>query len=518
MNIVDLLSNSADRYAAAVALIDPDSPHGRRTLTYAQLWEQVRRYAAGLGELGLSPGDRVALLLANCTEYVVAFLAIASAGMTAVPLNIRLLEGELTHMLRDSGARLLIAHGEQLSGRPGLSAIPELGVALVDPVDGQSGSRRFEELKSARLLTETRGGGEDTASIMYTSGTTGLPKGVMLSHRAWLSVADKTRSTLDYGPAEVTLHTAPLTHGAGFLLLPTLAVGGVNVVCPRFHPARALDLFASEGVTNGFFVPSMIQMLLDQKSDTRRFDALRTIYYAGSPIDPGTLTGALERFGNVLIQSFGQMEVPMFLTVLDRSDHERIRSQPRSAMARSAGRVVPGVELKIVADDGQPCRGDTPGEIVVRGPHMMSGYWHRPDATADTMRDGWVHTGDVGYFDEQGYLYLVDRKKDMIISGGSNVYAREVEETLLAHPALKEAAVIGLPDLKWGELVCAVLVSHDGSPLADSELEQYCRETLPDYRRPRRFFWIPALPRNAYGKVLKRELRQRYADSGNTTH
>jgi acyl-CoA synthetase (AMP-forming)/AMP-acid ligase II len=256
----------------------------------------------------------------------------------------------------------------------------------------------------------------------------------------------------------------------------------------------------------------MIQMLLDaherQGQPLLQGLALRALYYAGSPIDPRTLRGALQTFGEVLVQSFAQTEIPMFLTVLDRGEH-RLINAAKPHLIRAAGRVIDGVRLRLVDDEGRDVPSGEPGEVIAQGPHMMLGYWQRAEATAKTIVDGWLHTGDIGRFDEEGYLYIVDRKKDMIISGGSNVYAREVEETLLRCAGVKEAAVIGLPDPKWGEMVAAVLVAQDATPIPQQDLESFCRREIADYRRPRQFFWVDALPRNAYGKVLKRELRER---------
>jgi acyl-CoA synthetase (AMP-forming)/AMP-acid ligase II len=232
------------------------------------------------------------------------------------------------------------------------------------------------------------------------------------------------------------------------------------------------------------------------------------MYYAGSPIDPATLRNAIATFGDVLVQSFAQTEIPMFLTAMGRAEH-RLINGAKPHLIRSAGKAVRHVRLRVVDDEGRDVAPGEPGEVVAQGPHMMLGYWNRPQATAETIVDGWLHTGDIGRFDEEGYLYIVDRKKDMIISGGSNVYAREVEEAMLRCPGVKEAAVIGLPHPKWGEMVTAVLVADGPARLPPEELEAFCRQEIADYRRPKQFFWVDALPRNAYGKVLKRELRER---------
>ncbi|MBM3346874.1 MAG: long-chain fatty acid--CoA ligase [Betaproteobacteria bacterium] len=519
MNLANILARSASLSAQRIALVDSDAPGGSLSLTYAELWLRARRIAGGLLARGLKPGDRVALLLPNSREYVESFIGVATAGMVAVPMNIRLLESELLHMLKDSGARLLIAQDALFAGREALVGVPELGVAAMRATGTLAAPKfDYEFLAMADPAEPAARAPEDLASLMYTSGTTGLPKGVMLPHRSWYAVSDTTRRLLGYGEAEVTLHAAPLTHGAGFLLLPTLASAGVNVVVTRFEPARILKLMRDERVTNTFLVPSMIQILLDTPDPEARpapnsHPDLKTIYYAGSPIDPGTLKGALARFGGVLVQSFGQMESPMFFTLMDRRDHARIADGSAAHLIRSAGCAIPGVKVRIVDDDGRDLPQGEAGEIALQAPQTMLGYWNRPEATAESIRNGWLHTGDVGRFDADGYLYLVDRKKDMIISGGSNVYAREVEEALLGFKGIKEAAVIGLPHPKWGEMVTAVLVSESGQPLDEALLVDYCRNHLPDYRRPKRFAWVATLPRNAYGKVLKRDLRKSMLDA-----
>lgn len=514
MNLATIAARGAEDFPDCIALTDIDDPSGRRDISYRELWLDVQRTGQALRELGIQPGDRVAMLIGNAWEYVQSFLAITSAGMVVVPMNIRLLEDELLHILKDSGARLLIAQHPLLQARPGLAGAAPLGEVIVR-ANGPlaAGQRAFDSLRAEGGPVEPLPVDDETlATILYTSGTTGLPKGAMLPHRAWCAVSTYARDLLGFGEDEVTIHTAALTHGSGFLMLPTLEVGGRALLCAKFDPALTLRLLEQERITSGFLVPSMIQMLLDAQRGGAPLQALalRAMYYAGSPIDPGTLRGALATFGDVLIQSFAQTEIPMFLTAMGHEEHRRINGD-KPHLIRAAGRVVPGVKLRVVDDNGRDVPVGEPGEVVAQGPHMMLGYWNRPEATAQTMLNGWLHTGDVGRFDDEGYLYVVDRKKDMIISGGSNVYAREVEEALLRLPRIKEAAVIGLPHPKWGEVVTAVLVSESGEPLSEAELESFCRAHIADFRRPKKFFWIDTLPRNAYGKVLKRDLRTHFA-------
>ena len=463
MNLAQIVATSAGQWPSRPAVADLDAPGGRRTLTYAALADDVARRAQGLADRGLVTGDRVALLLSNGVEYLQSFFAIAWAGMVSVPLNVRLLERELLHMIEDSGARLLIVDDRFAEAYPSLVRIPKLGTLIVKRSGITVHGAPFESLAATRAMELVHAGDDDLASLMYTSGTTGLPKGVMLPHRSWTAVSTCLRRELAMQPGEVTLHTAALTHGSGFMVLPTFSVGGVNMICNRFDPVRTLSLYRDEGVNGGFMVPSMIRMLLDADPAPIR-SQLRNLYYAGSPIDEVTLRGALAKFGPVLIQSFAQMEVPMVLTMLDRGTHERAAAGDRAHLVRSAGKVLPGVEVRIVDDDDRDVARGEVGEIVARAPQTMIGYWNRPEATADALRGGWLHTGDLGRFDADGFLYVVDRKKDMIISGGSNVYAREVEEALLEVEGLRDVAVIGLPHRKWGEMVTAVLVADSKPP------------------------------------------------------
>ncbi|WP_261574386.1 class I adenylate-forming enzyme family protein [Frankia gtarii] len=509
-----VLWEAARRHPDRPCLTDLDEPAGPCTLSYAQLADRVAAMAGGLLGLGLTPGDRVALLLSNSGAYVEAYLGAIAAGLVVVPLNTRLLADDYRHMLVDSGSRVLVTSNEFAARLPDLTRIAGLRIISTDRSAGSNAPAGGELAELAWHATPIRTPAlraeSDPASLMYTSGTTGAPKAVVLSNHSWRSVAETATRVLGFDSAEVTLHVAPLTHGAGFLFLPTLLVGGHNLLCRSYDAGRTLDLFDEYDVTQVFLVPSMIRMLLDACTPGRRPPAaLRQLYYAGSPIDAETMLEATDLFAGRLVQSFAQMESPMFFTVLDQKDHLRALATAGSPLVRSAGRVLPGVTLSIVDDDGHPVPDGEPGEILARAPQTMTGYWGRPADTAATLADGWLHTGDIGYLDRDGYLYVVDRKKDMIVTGGSNVYAREVEEVLMGVPGVRDAAVIGLPHRIWGEAVTAVLVSADGRRDDDRVLAA-CRARLAGYRVPKRVIWVDELPRNAYGKVLKRALRDRH--------
>ncbi|MBW0101880.1 class I adenylate-forming enzyme family protein [Pseudonocardia sp. KRD291] len=488
---------------------DLDSTDRTGPVTYAALVERVAAIAGGLRDAGPQVGDRVALLLHNGHAYVETYLAASAAGLVVVPLNTRLVREDYLHMLADSGSRLLVTSAEFLGRVPELRAVE--GLRVLDADDGA-----VDDLarRGTPIDEPVASDPESPASLMYTSGTTGAPKAVVLTHRSWARVSDRTDEVLAFGDDEVILHVAPLTHGAGFLLLPTLGRGGHNLLCRSYDAGRTVSLIDGHGVSGMFLVPSMVRMLLDALPEGwTPPDTLRRIYYAGSPIDAATLREGTDRFAARMIQSFAQMESPMFFTVLDAEDHRRALADPESPLVRSAGRVLPGVELRIADDDGATLPPEEDGEIFARAPQTMSGYWNRPEATAATLTEGWLHTGDIGHLTEDGHLYIVDRKKDMIVTGGSNVYAREVEDILGTLPQVADAAVIGLPDRIWGEAVTAVVVptpEAGAEARDDSVIITACRERLAGYRVPKRVIWVDELPRNAYGKVLKRALRERF--------
>ncbi|MEU4227829.1 AMP-binding protein [Nonomuraea sp. NPDC026600] len=506
-----VLWTGAELFADRACVTDLDATAAGESLGYEAVAVRAAATGGALRALGLRRGDRVAILLHNGQAYVDVFLGALAAGLIVVPLNVRLTREDYLHMLTDSGSQVLVTTAEFGDRLPRDGEVHGLTVVLAGPAG--SGSLHDLAADATPLPGPEPAGESEVASLMYTSGTTGSPKAVMLTHASWRSVAATAIDVLGFADGEVTLHVAPLTHGAGFLFLPTLMTGGHNLLCRSFDAARTAALIDGHGVTGMFVVPSMIRMLLDAvPAGFTAPPSFRRLYYAGSPIDPETLREATAAFGGRVVQSFAQMESPMFVTVLDQEDHRRALGDPDLPLVRSAGRVLPGVELRVADDAGAPLPAGEPGEILARAPQAMAGYWRRPEATAAALRDGWLRTGDVGYLDEDGYLFLVDRKKDMIVTGGSNVYAREVEEVLLALPGVREAAVVGLPHRIWGEAVTAVLVA-DGVPRGEEEIIADCRATLAGYRVPKRVVWVNELPRNAYGKVLKRRLREELSAS-----
>jgi long-chain acyl-CoA synthetase len=474
-----------------------------KTLDYQAFDARSAVFAEWLASVGAAPGERVVLYLDNCPDLLVAMFGAYRAGSTVLPSNARLTEQELAFLVTDGEAKVIVtdlAHAETARRAAGDARVVVAGDELDELLD-----RRPTSLAVADVHAD------DPAWIFYTSGTTGRPKGAMLSHAvlgfvtvSWL--ADLT--PLDEG--DVTLHAAPLSHGAGFHALAAVARGAHQVISDTasFDPAAVLDVIRRYGVTNTWMVPTQIVMLTEaaEKAGITGADlpSLRDVVYGGAPITPAGMTRALERFGSIFVQLFGQGETPMTITVLRRQDHV-------PELLGSAGRARPGIEVRVVGADHSPLPPDEVGELVVRGPSVMTGYWKRPEATAETIIDGWLHTGDLGRMSADGVVHLLDRAKDMIISGGSNVYAVEVEEVLATHGSVADVAVVGIADDLWGELVVAAVVPAAGHELEQDALDALARSQLAGYKVPRRYVALPALPRNAYGKVVKRELRETLA-------
>jgi acyl-CoA synthetase (AMP-forming)/AMP-acid ligase II len=513
MNIGHILSTAAESFPDRKALI-----WGDQVETYAQFDSRANALAGGLYSLGLSAGDRVGILMWNAPQLLESFFGTWKAGGCVVPLNARFLQDEIIYHLKDSSAsavifgeefRELMAQAKQ--HLPGLRHF----ICTGEPLTGQLG---YEELLGARLHIKRPKldvKDDDLAWLFYTSGTTGRPKGAMLTHSnltfmavAW--VAD----LMHLEPEDVGLHAAPLTHGAGFHAIAlTLKAAAQVILRPhRFDAENFFATVAKHRVTNTWLVPTQIKILLkDPDLKQRELSSLKWIVYGGSPMYVSDLEQALERIGRVFVQLYGQGETPMTGTYLRVKEH--ITEDQGANLLASCGRARSGIEVKILNQDDEDLgRGDV-GELCVRGPTVMKGYWNRPEATAEALRNGWLHTGDVGYMDSRGYVYILDRNKDMIITGGSNVYPREVEEVLLQHPAISEASVIGVPHDFWGEEIRAVVVLRPGMGATDEELISFVGKRISDYKKPRSIHFVSELPKSAYGKVLKRELRERYSAS-----
>jgi long-chain acyl-CoA synthetase len=502
MNIASLLTRSAASHGPRIAV-----RQGSSRLTFTEVSEQVSRFGSGLRALGLSRGDRIGLYMNNRPEYAIAMMAAFRAGFVAVPINVRLHPSELDYILQHCDARALV-HGPNATDA--LSALKhplDLSIAVAEP---PRGTISFEEVLGAG--DPTAGDEEvdpnDLAWLFYTSGTTGRPKGAQLSHRNLECMTESCLADVcSFQPEDVLLHVAPLSHGSGLYLIPALARGAENAIFAQRHfdPVEVLATIERERVTViPFLAPTMIVMLMSAPP-AAELNSLRAVIYGGAPIHAAHARAALERFGPVLVQIYGQGEAPMTISTLGAADH---RPEDDVVLA-SAGTPHADVEVMIVDADDREVPAGGVGEVVVRGDVVMRGYWNDEAATAEALRGGWLHTGDIGRIGADGRLYLLDRKHDLIITGGANVYPRQVEETLLLHPSVAEAAVFGIPDSTWGERVAAAIVARPGCQPDANELVAHCRRHIASFKKPTRIAILDRLPKNAYGKILKRELRDR---------
>lgn len=459
--------------------------------------------ATALRQGGIAPGDRVAIFSANRWEYLVALFGIWAAGAAAVPINARLHAREAAWILKDSGAKLAFtdAGGGAALGR-------ETDVKLV-----YMGGGGFAEMCLEPVMApEIRAPG-DLAWLFYTSGTTGKPKGVQITHGMLVAMSLAYPVDVDVPSADdAVFYAAPMSHGAGLYAAINVRVGARHLVPPSggFEPAEVLDLSTTLGPTTMFLAPTMVRRLLDTaKTRGARGDGIRTIIYGGGPMYLADTQEALAWFGPKLVQIYGQGECPMAITALSRAEVAD-RNHPRwRERLMSVGRAQSAVEVRIADAGGRTLPRGEAGEVMVRGMPVMPGYWDNPEASAETLRGGWLHTGDIGHLDEEGYLTLVDRSKDVIITGGSNVYPREVEEVLLMHPAVHEVSVVGRMSTEWGEEVVAFVVPEPGARIDQKALDMHCLDHIARFKRPKAYFALPQLPKNNYGKVLKTDLRRR---------
>lgn len=491
------------RHAATVhgrkdAIID-----GATRLTYAQLAARCARLGSALQELGIRPGDRIATLMANSHRHVELHFAVPGIGALIVPINSRLAPAEMRYILKDAGARFLVFD----------DAHHALGVELAPLVERViQAPAEYEELIAAatdRNLPSPPS--EDSlAGLYYTGGTTGPGKGVMISHRNLVMSGLHTIIALDFSADSVFMHVYPLFHLGGInSLYPLTWLGAKQVLQPVVDPGELLATITRERVTHTALVPTVVNFMVNHpQARATDFSSLRQIIHGAAPIAPDLCRRAIEVFGCGFMQAYGMSEFPAIATLLRDEQlllgHERLLS---------AGQPSVGIELVIRRPDGTPCGPRETGEITLRGPNMMRGYWNKPQATAEVMRNGWYWTGDVAWADEENYIFVVDRAKDMIVSGGENVYSVEIEAALAAHPAILECAVIGIPDAKWGEAVHAIVRLRPGISVGESDLVAHCRERIAGYKCPKSIaFSAEDLPKSGVGKILKRELRKKYWD------
>ncbi|MGE0563406.1 MAG: AMP-binding protein [Pseudolabrys sp.] len=473
---------------------------------YAALALRAAKLAGALrGQFGLKPGDRVAIVARNCPDYVTLLYAIWHAGLAAVPANAKLHGAELGYILEHSGARACFA-SEGLDD----AIAPHAPKSLEHLI--RIGAKNYEALLAADAMPLAPCDADDLAWLFYTSGTTGKPKGAVLTHRSLKEASYAYAAEVDpVAPGDAILHAAPMSHGSGLYILAHVALGGVNVVpeSGSFEPEEIFGLFRHWRNTSMFAAPTMIKRLVDSDADCDA-SSIRTLIWGGAPMYVEDALKALDRFGPRLAQIYGQGESPMTITTLSKHDIAR-REHPRwRERLGSAGRAYSCVDVIVADAEGRALPAGEPGEILVCGDVLMKGYWKNPEATAASLKNGWLWTGDIGSFDADGYLTLKDRSKDVIISGGSNIYPREVEEVLLEHEKVREVSVIGRPDRDWGEVVVAYVVGE----AAAADLDALCLSKIARFKRPKDYVFIDALPKNNYGKILKTALRQRDAARG----
>ena len=488
---------------------------GDRSLSYAELDARSARVASGLRSAGIRPDDRVGVFFANRLESPVVDAAIARAGAVRVPLNPMYSRGEATHILSEAGVEAIIMDPERAELVQSIDADRlALESRFVFGNAGVAGSRRFEELREA-------GSGEapmpdrspgDPAAIYFTGGTTGKPKGVVYSNRVLVRNLIAHLAEFDIGPDDVGLLTAPLSHSAGTFLSTALLAGGRVVIQEGFDVERVVEAIDEEGVTWTMLVPTMIYRLLQAGSSaTDTVRQLKRIYYGTAPVRTSKLREAIDRFGPILVQFYGQTEVPNLITTFSSAAHVRAIEDEQVERLKSAGTPVLQSRIRIVdPDSGRDLGVGENGEVLVAAPYTFDRYLDRPNATEETLSDGWVHTGDIGRIDEEGYLYLLDRKANMVTTGGMNVYTQEVEEAISKHPAVADAAVIGIPDEEWGEAVHAIVVTNPGESVTESALITFVGERLADFKKPKSIEIRDGLPRTSLGKIDRNSLRDEY--------
>lgn len=509
MNVALWLKRAAQLYPQAPALLKGE----RVVATYEEFYRRARGVAGALQtRYAIGEGDRVAIFMANATEYLEVMNAVWIAGAAAVPINAKLHPREAAWIIENSGAKLIVSAGKDLAGISKEATVA--GLPLID-VNSDAYAGFYDTDPVAEPLRQRH---SSIAWLFYTSGTTGRPKGVMLTHGNILAMTLTYFSSVDdTGHSDCTLYAAPISHGAGCYSFAFTLRGARHIVPESggFSPAEIVTLAPKLKQLCLFAAPTMVRRLVDHaKSVGYDGEGLKTVVYGGGPMYVADIIEAVDVLGPRFVQIYGQGESPMTITALSR---ELIvdRTHPRwRERLGSVGVAQTSVEVIVADADGNELPHGEIGEIMVYGTPVMKGYWENDAATRETIRDGWLRTGDIGSMDEDGFVTLHDRSKDMIISGGTNIYPREVEEALLTHPSVAQVSVVGKPDPEWGETVVAFVVAEKGQTVDDAELDRHCLDQIARFKRPKEYVHLPDLPKNAYGKVLKTELRQMLAKDG----
>ncbi len=504
MNAGYLITRSARYYPERIAFVIDGQP-----ISYRELNGRINRLANALLGLGLKKGDRVGLLSHNSLAYLESYLALYKAGLVWVRLNARLHSSELRGMIDDSGALALI-HGPEFAETaeklaPGVRWLIQKGKGPGKDYEAflQSGSDQ-EPTVDVTL--------DDLSDLWYTSGTTGAPKGIMLTHRNILTCTQFLLCDVyDITCEDNLLTVGALSHAGSVRILPFIFRGATNYLHSHFDPVKTFREIQESKITDLSTVPTILIGLMDHP-ERSHFDlsSLKRITYAGAPMPVERIKEALKLFGPVLDQGYGQAESIITITHLARHEHMLTGDANRERRLASAGREFPGVQVKVVDDQDKFLGPGEIGEVVTRSDLVMRGYWNQPDKTEEALREGWLHTGDIGYLDDEGFLFLVDRKHDKIITGGLNVYPREVEEALAAHPGVAQVTVFGVSDPYWGEIITAAVVPRRETKVTEEELIQFSKERLSSYKRPKKIHFVEDLPKNLYGKVLRKELKKQF--------
>jgi acyl-CoA synthetase (AMP-forming)/AMP-acid ligase II len=501
MDVRSLMRRSARFNARRVAVIA-----GAHRLTFAEAWERGVRMANGLLGLGLRPGDRVGVLEDNSVEAADFFLGAAIANVVRVPLYPRNSREASAHMLDHTGCQALVVSAHHASLTAGLEReLPALAHVLVRDA-GYEGWLAAQSPTDPDVLVHP----DDNYVIRHTGGTTGRPKGVAYTHRAWLAAGrDWFYLFPPVEPGDRCLHLGPISHGSGYFFVPIWLGGGGNVLLDRFDPAQTLDVMEREHIAYMFMVPTMLNALARHPAAAGRdWSRLKCMQIGGAPIADDTALTARRVFGDVLYQGYGQTEA---VPVTMMGPRQWFADLEGSTPLRAAGLPLPFADIEIRDEDNRPVPVGEPGEIVVRCDGQMSGFWNDPEATARRIVDGWVRTGDIGRLDDNGYLYVLDRVDDMIISGGFNIWPAELENVLTDHPAIVEAAVFGIPDERWGETPMAVCVTDGATAITEAELVELCARRLGSYKKPGRVLLTrEPLPKSAVGKIMRKALREPY--------
>lgn len=503
MNIASLLEKSARRYPEHRALSSGLEPH----CNYATLAQRVAAIASYLkNELNCQAGECIALVMKNSPQYIEVLFGVLHAGLTAVPVNAKLHRREFTYILENSTASHAFISDDFNETIGDLANTIGTLKSFISV-----NSAAFQQVYNSPPLALQQCDPDAIAWLFYTSGTTGQPKGAMLSHRNLMAMTQSYFASVDsIEPGATLLHAAPMSHGSGLYAFPNIAAGAHQVVSKSgsFEPEEILQLISHYPQVSMFAAPTMIKRMVETPAaKDENTGNLKVMIYGGGPMYVADIKVAMERFGNKFAQIYGQGETPMTISCLNRTDHLGRDDLPLDELLASVGCAQIPVEIRIANEKGEALPDGEVGEILVSGDTVMRGYWQNPEATAKTIVDGWLYTGDMGMLNAQGYLTLKDRSKDLIISGGTNIYPREVEEILLEHPDIIEVSVIGKADPEWGEEVVAFVVQRETTTLDSVQLDAFCIDNMARFKRPKQYHFVEQLPKNNYGKILKTELR-----------